>query len=127
MYQLLWGVMAIEYVDHHHRMPRELRRRLKIAAAEKEMSMTDIVNEAISLWLDGAFVQIAEGTIATGPVPTAVATLRKTPRAQRQQVLINIPIARLVDIGKALDLRVDTRFSKTSVIDLINAALPAAA
>jgi len=46
------AAMTAEYVSMHHRIRRDLRKRLKHAAAEVERPVTDIVNEAIEEWLN---------------------------------------------------------------------------
>jgi hypothetical protein len=88
-----------------------------MAAAERDLSMTDIINQAITMWLDGEFDRSADNVMAYGPIHDAIDVLRKAKPEARTSLVRNVSKQRVVEIGKGMGIKSDTRFSQAVLID----------
>ncbi|TLX16052.1 hypothetical protein [Rhizobium sp. MHM7A] len=100
-----------EMVSMHHRLPAELRRRLKVAAAQRDLAMTDIINQAIEMWLDQEFERMADDTVASGSIPSAVSALVNAEPEATHSLVRNLPKDRIILISTALGADPDPRHS----------------
>lgn len=107
-----------DYVSMHHRIRRDLRRRLKHASVEMEKPVTDIVNEAILAYLDQKEIG-----------PFAVSGLRGQELLDRlrhlkdegglYQALPRIEKVRMVEALKVAGVEADMRASGDRLISLL--------
>lgn len=114
-----------EFVSIHHRLPQDLRRRLKIAAAERDLKMTDIINQAITMWLGDEFLRQTNNIVSYGTIPEAIEELRKSTPNDRQRLMRGVSKNRAIAIGKGLGLRADPRYSQVTIFDKVLTALAA--
>lgn len=111
-----------EMVSMHHRLPEALRRRLKVAAAQRDLAMTDIINQAIEMWLDQEFERMADERITNGSIPAAVSALTNAEPSEVNALVRNLPKDRIILISTALGTDPDPRHSFAGLISqLINA------
>lgn len=114
-----------EFVSIHHRLPQNLRRRLKIAAAERDLKMTDVINQAITMWLDDEFPRQTNSIVAYGTIPEAIEELRKCSPRDRQRLMRGVSKNRAIAIGKGLGLKTDPRYSQVAIFDRVLTSLAA--
>ena len=105
--------MHEEYVSIHHRIRISQRQKLKVISAVIGKPVTDIMNEAIDLWLS-AYDQGGENSPSRSPHSTlaAFAILKEAKAAGNfldQSVVL--PKSTLVDVGKHMGLDVSLRCS----------------
>jgi predicted DNA-binding protein len=100
-----------EMVSMHHRMPTELRQRLKIAAAQRGLAMTDIINQAIEMWLDQEFERMVDERVISGSIPAAVSALVNSEPELTHSLVRNLPKERIILISTALGADPDPRHS----------------
>jgi hypothetical protein len=112
-----------DMVSMHHRLPEHLRRRLKIAAAQRGLAMTDIINQSIEMWLDQEFERMADERVANGSIPAAVSCLMNVQPSQMNALLRNLPKDRIVLILSAFGVEPDTRHSFLALIHQLTLAI----
>lgn len=112
-----------EFVSMHHRIPPTLRKRLKVAAAQRELPMTDIINQAIEMWLDQEFERMADERITNGSIPAAVSALTNADPSMLNALVRNIPKDRVILISTALGADVDPRYSYAGLINQLIGAV----
>lgn len=111
-----------DMVSMHHRLPESLRRRLKVAAAQRGLAMTDIINQAIEMWLDQEFTRMAEANLISGSIPAAISSLLHADTDSLHALIRNLSKDRITLLLTALDAEPDTRHSfGTLVNQLLNA------
>jgi hypothetical protein len=115
-----------DFVSMHHRIPPTLRKRLKIAAAERDLPMTDIINQAIEMWLDQEFERMADERITHGSIPAAVSVLTNAEPDEVNALIRNLPKDRLILISMALGAEPDPRHSFAGLVSQLTKAVETA-
>lgn len=103
--------MHEEYVSIHHRIRISQRQKLKVISAVIGKPVTDIMNEAIDLWLS-AYDQGGEKSPSSSPHSTlaAFAILKEAKAAGNfLDQSVGLPKSTLVDVGKHMGLDVSLR------------------
>lgn len=112
-----------EMVSMHHRMPTELRQRLKVAAAQRGLAMTDIINQSIEMWLDQEFERLADERLVSGSIPAAVSALVNSEPGTLHFLVRNLPKERVILISTALGADPDPRHSYGGLINQLMLAV----
>jgi hypothetical protein len=115
-----------EMVSMHHRLPTDLRRRLKVAAAHRDLAMTDIINQAIEMWLDQEFERLADERITHGSIPAAISALTYADPGEVNALVRNLPKDRVILISTALGADPDPRHSFAGLINQLTNAVETA-
>jgi hypothetical protein len=115
-----------EMVSMHHRLPPSLRRRLKIASAERDLAMTDVINQAIEMWLDQEFERMADERITNGSIPAAVSALTNAEPSEINAMVRNLSKDRVILISTALGADPDPRHSFAGLINQLTNAVETA-
>lgn len=115
-----------EMVSMHHRLPPNLRRRLKVAAAQRDLAMTDVINQAIEMWLDQEFERMADERITNGSIPAAVSALTNAEPSEVNALVRNLTKDRVILISTALGAEPDPRHSFAGLINLLTNAVETA-
>lgn len=106
-----------EMVSMHHRLPTELRQRLKVSAAQRGLAMTDIINQSIEMWLDQEFERLADERLVSGSIPSAVSALVNSDPGLLHSLVRNLPKERIILISTALGADPDPRHSFGGLIN----------
>jgi predicted DNA-binding protein len=106
-----------EMVSMHHRMPKELRKRLKVASAQRGLAMTDIINQAVEMWLDQEFERMADERLAYGSIPSAVSALVNSDPDTLNSLVRNLPKERIILISAELGADPDPRHSYRGLVN----------
>jgi hypothetical protein len=123
--ECVWSFRLEEFVSIHHRLPQDLRRRLKIAAAERDLKMTDIINQAITMWLDDEFPSQTNSVVSYGTISEAIEELRRSTPHDRHRLMRGVSKTRAIAIGKGLGLKTDPRYSQIAIFDKVLSSLAA--
>ena len=113
---------AADYVSMHHRIRKDMRRRLKHLAADLDKPVTDIVNEAIMAHVEKV---TSPGDRLEGMPPEPL--LRELRRARADgtfyETASRVGKTQLIEVSRLLGERSDMRSSGDRLISRIAAAL----